>query len=64
MGLIIKTVEIVSTKKSQKFEALFDTGANGNYMNDEISADDIGFKVYSQTRVSIPGKRNTAMADT
>lgn len=33
-------------------------------MRNGISADGIGFKVYSQTRVSIPGKRNTVMADT
>ncbi len=33
-------------------------------MRNGISADGIGFKVYSQTRVSIPGKRNTVMDDT
>ena len=46
MGLIIETVEIIGTKRSQKFEALFDTGAEDNYINYKISSDELGFEDY------------------
>ncbi len=43
---------------------MFDTGAEGNYINYKISADEIGFEVYSLSCVSILTKRNPELADT
>ena len=43
---------------------MFDTCAEGNYINYKISSDELGFKNSYQSRVSIPKKRNSELADT
>ena len=64
MRLIIETIEVIGSKKSQKFEALFDTGADTNFISDRISADELGFKKYHQTYISVPTKCNSELGNT
>ena len=50
MGKIKKEIEIIGLQGSKKLEALFDSGAGGNFVrqifSDGVSAEDLGFIKY------------------
>lgn len=50
MGYIKKEIEIVGLKRSKKLEALFDSGAGGNFVReifrDGVNTEDLGFIRY------------------
>lgn len=63
MGIITETVEVTGVRGTIKVEALIDTGAEGNYIN-ELLADRferIGIIRFYDTEVSIAGSREKEM---
>ncbi len=65
MELIINRIEIQGTVKTVNVNALIDSGAEGNYISEELPGgmrpDQLGFISYSEIPVSIPGSSSSEL---
>jgi predicted aspartyl protease len=57
MSVITSQLEVVGKREKKKVEALIDTGAEGNYINDRLFLEfwDLGITNLGETFVSLPG---------
>jgi hypothetical protein len=67
MGYIKKEIEIIGLNRSKKLEALFDSGAGGNFVReifrDGVSAEDLGFIRYRTTKKITLADSRTKIAE-
>ncbi|MBI4727763.1 hypothetical protein HY768_11190 [candidate division TA06 bacterium] len=67
MGYIYQKITILGTNKSKEVEALFDSGAGGNYIRRKLlDGDDIegiGYDVYEGVQLTITANSNLVAGD-